>query len=170
MRRITSAPDSNHPSWSRDGRFIYFESNRASLSDIWRAPVAGGPEERVSQGGGSRPYESADGRTLFFKRRLSESSLWAMPVGGGPEQQVVECLPAGDTFAVGLAGVYHTACGGDLRAAPLYLLDPATGHNRLVGNLEGFGGGLAISPEGRTILYTKLVGEGGDLMMIENFR
>jgi hypothetical protein len=29
---------------------------------------------------------------------------------------------------------------------------------------------LAVSPDGRTILYTKQVGSGTDLMLIENFR
>ena len=30
--------------------------------------------------------------------------------------------------------------------------------------------GLTVSPDGKTILYTRGVGEGSDLMMIENFR
>ena len=29
---------------------------------------------------------------------------------------------------------------------------------------------LTVSPDGTTILYTKMVREGSDLMMIENFR
>jgi hypothetical protein len=30
--------------------------------------------------------------------------------------------------------------------------------------------GLAVSPDGATILYNKLVNEAADLMLIENFR
>jgi len=30
--------------------------------------------------------------------------------------------------------------------------------------------GLAISPDGRSILYTRVQGEGSDLVLIENFR
>ncbi len=34
-----------------------------------------------------------------------------------------------------------------------------------------FGNGrVGVSPDGRTILYTKAVREGSDLMLIENFR
>jgi hypothetical protein len=32
------------------------------------------------------------------------------------------------------------------------------------------GGGLAVSPDRTTILYAKAVGEGSDLVLIENFR
>ena len=48
-------------------------------------------------------------------------------------------------------------------------LDPSTGQSRLLGTLEE-GVGLTVSPDGKTILYDEAVGEGSDLMMIENFR
>jgi hypothetical protein len=52
----------------------------------------------------------------------------------------------------------------------LSLLDPATGRDRLLGSLDWPGMGLTVSPDGKTILYTKVVGEGSDLVLIENFR
>jgi hypothetical protein len=55
--------------------------------------------------------------------------------------------------------------------ASLVVRDPETGRGRLLGNLERWNTtGLTISPDGRTILYTRVVGEGSDLMMIDNFR
>jgi hypothetical protein len=45
-----------------------------------------------------------------------------------------------------------------------------TGRERLLGKLDLHGNSLAVSPDGKTILYTKQVGEGSDLIMIENFR
>ncbi len=60
------------------------------------------------------------------------------------------------------------ACGtGD--PAPVRLLHP-DGRDELLGTLEKWDAGLAVSPDGTTILYTKAVREGSDLMMIENFR
>ena len=171
--RLTPDPgDEQMPSWSRDGRFIYFQSDRAGTpADVWRIPATGGPEEQVTHGGGTLAYESADGKTLFFMRAGANAPLFALPLGGGPERKLLECVPA-QSFAVGRGGVYHFACEAGPSGTPLYLLDPATGRDRLLGRLEkGEGGGaFTVSPDGKTILYAKLVGEGADLMMIENFR
>ena len=45
------------------------------------------------------------------------------------------------------------------------------GPGRLLGKLDHVAfGDMTVSPDGKTILYTRAVGEGADLMMIENFR
>jgi Tol biopolymer transport system component len=175
LRRFTKDPgDENQPSWSEDGRWIYFVSDRGgTVPDIWRAPAMGGPEERISRGGAGISHESADGKTLFFLRDVGDSSLlMALPLDGGPERKVIDCVgPLG--FTVGPAGIYHLGCTARWRAGPvpLYLLDPATGRDRLLGKLEAAIGGITVSPDGKTILYLKhRMSEGSDLMMIENFR
>jgi hypothetical protein len=53
---------------------------------------------------------------------------------------------------------------------PLLLRETATGRDRLLGTLERSGDGLTVSADGMTILFTKWVGEGSDLGLIENFR
>jgi Tol biopolymer transport system component len=171
-RRLTQGPgDENNPSWSRDGRFIYFaaqpEGAVSPASNVWRVPTAGGAAEQITQGGGGSPSESIDGKTLYFMRRVSEPSpLLALPVTGGPEREVAKCVW---TFAVGPAGLYSMECS-DGPQVPLFLRDPVTGRGRLLGILDRAFPYLTVSPDGKTILYTKQVGEGSDLMMIENFR
>ena len=169
LRRLTEgSDDASQPSWSADGRWIYFSSDRAGVADIWRVPSGGGPPERLTNAGGSFAFESADGRTLFFKRSSFDSPLLALPIAGGPERQVVDCVRYFG-FAVGRAGVYHLGCGTGGKV-PLFLLDAATGRDQLLGQLEKPGEGLTVSPDGKTILYSKIVREGADLMMIEDFR
>ena len=170
--RLTSGPGDDYlPSWSRDGRFIYYASDRAGgRAEVWRIPAAGGSEERVTHGGGSLAYESADGKTLFFMREsFARTSLLALRLAGGPERKVLECVPPLG-FAVGPGGVYHFACEASPAGTPLYVLDPATGRDRLLATVEKTDGGLAVSPDGKTFFYPKGGGEGSDLMMIENFR
>ncbi|HEX9092574.1 MAG TPA: hypothetical protein VF902_01195, partial [Coriobacteriia bacterium] len=187
-RRLTQDPgDENAPSWSRDGRFVYFFVGEDDGPEVWRVPADGGPVERVTHGGGCLAQESLDGQTLFYKRGILEDSpLVARPLEGGPEKQILDCVPGGHSFTVGAAGIYHLGCSSALKGvallegipgAPstdLFLLDPATGRERLLGRLERAlsGDGLAVSPDGRTILYVRglLMPDNGDLMMIENFR
>jgi eukaryotic-like serine/threonine-protein kinase len=55
------------PSWSRDGRFIYFASNRTGRNEVWRVAAEGGTEEQLTSEGGMCPAESPDGRTLYYQ-------------------------------------------------------------------------------------------------------
>jgi Tol biopolymer transport system component len=155
----------NFPDWSRDGRFIYFTKGS---SGIWRLPVAGGVEEQITQDG-LTSSESIDGKTLFFVRDIGEAApLWAQPLDGGPQRQIAACMGTG--FAVGPGGVYAMDCR-HRGPASLFLRDPTTGQGRLLGKLERDSqGGLTVSPDGKTFLYTRVVSEGSNLMMIENFR
>ena len=170
LRRLTSDPaDDIHPTWSRDRRFVYFNSNRTGTQTLWRVSATGGPEAQITRTAAARSEESADGTLLYFQRIVQGASpLVAVSVAGGPERTVIDCVPRYG-FAIGRAGIYHLACGAS-RDVPLRLLDPATGHDRLLGTLEGpLGNGLTVSDDGKTILFTKLIGEGRDLVLIENF-
>ena len=71
---------------------------------------------------------------------------------------------------MGPDGLYYFECATGPQAT-IVVRDPATGRARLLGKLErAEGTGFTVSPDGKTILFTRLVGEGSDLMMIENFR
>jgi hypothetical protein len=57
--------------------------------------------------------------------------------------------------------------------AQMRVMDPVTGTDRELGRLERFeydSPYFAVSPDGSTVLYTRLVSSGADLMTIENFR
>src|SRR5262249_55928207 len=57
-RRITTEPsDEGLASYSRDGKWIYFGSNRTGDSEIWKAPAAGGQAVQVTRHGGFSPFE-----------------------------------------------------------------------------------------------------------------
>lgn len=174
-RRLTpDVEDESVPSFSRDGRWVYFYSERGGGGQIWRVPAEGGVEERVTRGGAGRgAIESVDGRTLFFKRGDGDSPLVALAIASGAERAVAACVLAWPgMFDVAASGVYYPDCrAGD---PALHRLDPASGRDVVLGTLEKWErystGTIAVSPDGRTILYPKAVREGADLMLIENFR
>jgi Tol biopolymer transport system component len=172
LRRLTSSPAAHSaPTWSLDGRFVYFSSDRAGTETIWRVPVAGGPEEQMTHTGGGRCEEAADGKTLYFQRAtFGDSPLLAVSLAGGQERAVIDCVPRFG-FAVGPAGIYHLGCGGVMpRTVPLLLRETPSGRDLFLGTLERPFQGLAVSTDRKTILFARVVGEGSDLMLIENFR
>jgi Tol biopolymer transport system component/DNA-binding winged helix-turn-helix (wHTH) protein len=176
-RQITTdSGDQMTPTWSRDGDWIYYSWSRGTDRDIWRTHVRTGSKERVTHDGGFIAHESADGRMLLYIPKAAFSPLMAQPVAGGATRTVIECV-AGTAFSVTQAGIYYVPCSGNPPDPnpPVRVRDLATGMDREVGRLEKFQyetlpSGFAVSPDGRTILYSRLVRDEADLMMIENFR
>ena len=95
-----------------------------------------------------------------------------MPTSGGPERRIAGCIQ-NRALASSQTGIFYVGCAPDEGDVPLYRLDPGTGQVQVLGKLERGAAifmGLAVSPDGKTILFGKGVAEGADLMMIENFR
>jgi Tol biopolymer transport system component/serine/threonine protein kinase len=173
LRRITSgALNEVLPTWSRDGHSIYYKEERPDGSDIWRLPVAGGPAERVTFNGGLRAVESTDGRSLLFVPRDDESPLFSQLVGGGPARQIVDCILS-RSLTTGPDGVYYVGCPAGVPEGPLYRLDTVSGVSRRLGIVKTGGSfvpGMAVSPDAKRVLFSAMTSNGGDLLMIENFR
>jgi hypothetical protein len=77
--------------------------------------------------------------------------------------QLRETAPA---FAVAADGLYYVDC--TLDSVALHLLDMSTGRDENLGALGGLPfGALAVSPDGRIVLYPRMVSDGSDIMLIE---
>lgn len=174
-RQVTGDPaDEQTPSWSHDGKFICYSSNRTGRSEIWRIPARGGSEEQVTREGGRLALANRDGRWLYYSRSTSPGPLLAREMGRGTERTVTACV-YGFAYAVAPEGVVYVGCGY-AKDAPTYRVlhvwNAETGQDREVTTIETGRWdpmGLAVSPDGQTVLYTR-VNVSADLMMIENFR
>jgi hypothetical protein len=123
----------------------------------------------MTENGGDTAFESADGRTLFYTKALS-SPLFALSLGGGPERQVLDQVTL-RSFAVFEDGIYFVGPRDADGQYAVQFFNFSTGDAR---QLVRFGGrlqqGLAVSPDRKTILFSKSASAGADLMMIEGFR
>jgi serine/threonine protein kinase len=169
-RRLTSHPANDHvPSFSRDGRWIYFSSNRTGGDQIWRMPAAGGEAVQVTHNVGYVAFESLDGAYIYYTQTAeAPSALWRLPTSGGQPVKVLDGV-VGRAFMVLERGIYYIDQPSGVTR--LQFFDFATGKSTTVaGNLGRIVQGLTASPDGRTILYSRVDASGDDLMLVENFR
>ena len=173
-RRLTTDPANDVvPSWSRDGRWIYFSSNRGGTRQVWKMPAEGGRATQVTKQGGFAAFESTDGSVLYYAK-FDSPGLWRVPVGGGEESLVLDQLRPGywGAWAVADEGIYFIDPEERPRAA-LEFFSFATRRVTRIALLEKepakFTPNLALSPDGRSILYTQLDQSGNDIMLVENF-
>ena len=76
-RRVTKSEfEDVVPSWSRDGAWIYFASNRTGTWQVWRVRADGSVEEQVTSDGGFAAFESPDGRYLYYAKGRGAPGLW----------------------------------------------------------------------------------------------
>src|SRR6476659_8277195 len=78
------------PTFSPDGRFIAYASDRSGNFDIWVQPVAGGDPVQVTKSPApdTQPAWSPDGSTIVFRSERDGGGLYRVPALGGQEQQL----------------------------------------------------------------------------------
>ncbi|MEW5979971.1 MAG: winged helix-turn-helix domain-containing protein [Acidobacteriota bacterium] len=178
VQRLTS--DSSEeilPSWSRDGKWIYFATDRSGSWQVRKVPWEGGSEIQVTSHGGAESCESFDGKYLYFTKyeglpwTFALSSIWRMPVEGGEETRIIDKTSVG-YWGLSREGVCFLNAEGDLPFA-FEFLSFRDGSRRKFGSLEREplwnSPSFTVSPDGKWILYTKRPNEESDLMLIENF-
>ncbi len=169
-RRLTSHAANDHvPSFSRDGQWIYFGSNRTGEIQIWKIPASGGDAVQVTHNVGFTAFESPDGAHVYYTQTGGRASaLWRIPASDGQPVKVLEGVVS-RAFTVLERGIYYIdRPSGEAR---LQFFDFATSKSTTVArNLGIIPIGLTASPDGRTILYTRVDSSVDDLMLVENFR
>jgi serine/threonine protein kinase len=170
-RRLTSAKtEESIPSWSRDGKWIYYTSTASGASEVWKAPSAGGSGIQVTRHGGQVAFESPDGRSLYYTKTAPVSAVWMAPVEGGAEQQIVP-VTVWRNFAVEADGIYYIPPPEKSGGTALRFFRFATGQSEVIAPIEErLSVGLTVSPDRQTILYSGFTRYSTNLMVAENFR
>jgi hypothetical protein len=103
-----------------------------------RGPRTCGIEEQMTHEGGSFPFESVDGGTLYYKKgALSEGDapLMSRPRAGGEESMVLACVKLFG-YAVAPRGIFYHGC--DTQGSPQRTLrywDAVSKEERQVGTV-----------------------------------
>lgn len=162
LHPITVGPHDNVvPSWSRDGKSIYFTSNRTGSWQVWKHALESGAEVQLTEHGGFDPFESNDGRTIYFSR-FDQAGIWSIPSIGGSESTVVADKPQigyWGHWAVTRGGLYVLNTEADPRPR-IEFYSFATQRTSPVLTLESqparLQPSLSATSDGRTVFYTQL--------------
>ena len=154
-RRLTDEAGGVAPNWSRDGAWIYFSSTRSGANEIWKLPSAGGEPVRVTRSGGLFAREDPHGTGLFYIKTSEHADLFRSEMDGSRERLVLRGVSKRG-FVVAGGRIYYlrqdTATTISLRVLLL-----RTGEDRIIAHLvEPLFLGLALSPDGRYLLYAPM--------------
>jgi eukaryotic-like serine/threonine-protein kinase len=169
--------DGELPTWSVDGRWIYFIRNRGGRFRIWKVPAAGGAAVEAIPTEASAAREGPLGVDLYFAK--VGGGIWRRPVAGGEETLVVPdfnwALPGYWTvFSDGIYYLTREALADNTFVNHFRFFEFARGRTievgTLAGNIDDWIGGLTVSSDRRTVLYTQRIYQSREVMLVEPFR
>jgi hypothetical protein len=165
------------PSWSHDGRWIYFgEKDAAEVFQVFKISTTD-PKQRVqvTKDGAFEAFESADGNILYY---VHDEQLRRMPADGGAWAAVTDRRVNMGWWSVAKNGVYFVDMTSTRRFGrvdrgekPILFLEPATGAIRRVGSIAGDVKtalpDFCVSPDGKALYYSVLEVSVSQIRMLE---
>jgi eukaryotic-like serine/threonine-protein kinase len=156
IKSITSGGHSGGPTWSPDGRIVYFNYPRSREdANIWlMGPDGGTPKQLTSNAGGGNfnPRVSSDNRHVVFASNRSGSfQVWRMDIDGNNPKQLtdgpflqtlLDCSPDGKWVVYSKWGSEKGIWKVSMEGGDPVRLNDAEAHSP------------AISPDGKWIAYS----------------
>jgi len=172
LRAITDGKnDDNVPTWSRDGKAIFFSSHRTGRWEMWKHDLGSGVEVQLTQHGGFSAFESYDGQYLYYTKFYGRG-IWRMPLGGGEEQRITNQprSPHWGDWDVTEAGLYFLDADASPRPVIAFYDFKSRGITesfQLEEQLAGYHPGIGASRDGRNVVFEQ--GDGNStIMIVEN--
>jgi len=171
-RRLTKDDEADvEPSWSADGRQVYFSSLRGGAWALWRVASGGGQPRRLTLGTGPerKPSLSRDGRRLAYSTFSASSDLTLLDLTTRKESRLRGLSATSPAFSPeGRSLVFASArIGGrfDLWTQPVADL-LAAGPPRRLTDQAGSVARPAFSPDGRWVAYYRVLAGRRDVWTV----
>ncbi len=169
-RLTTSSAQDSRPSWSRDGQFVYFGSDRSGDWQIWKQSLDGGEAVQITSAGGTAGWETKAGDALLYLKP-DTSGIWAMNMEQQTEQLLIKADPSFVTVTEEHVFYIHPPMTASQHTIMRYDLN--TAETEKIASipfrpLHYFSRwGFAVSPDEQWIYFSQVDKSESDLMLTE---
>jgi len=147
------------PSWSRDGRYIYFDTTRGGAPEIWRRDLKTNQDQVIAPAGFMIGIESPDGKRLFYQEN-EHRHIWVSDPDGSSPRQLLQVSPTPDLDWTLIGTSIYFASSASTGGTDILAFDLSADKLRKLGHLnQNLALGtpsLVISPDGQTLLYSAI--------------
>lgn len=89
-KRLTDGPaEDNTPCFDATGEWVYLTSDREGDQQLYKVARAGGPQIRVTKGGGFSCQASPDGKYVYYLQSRERGGIWRLELTTGKEEPVL---------------------------------------------------------------------------------
>jgi Tol biopolymer transport system component len=157
------------PCWSKDGKYIYFGSNRSGTFQIWRMNADGSNPVMITKNGGFAAMVDATGESIYYAKNPALSSdIWKVPSAGGEETRITGGVYR-YSFAPAPQGLYFVSAPQFQSPSSVRFLDFGTAKiTDVLPVPDQVDLGLGISPKYDQLLFSKVDHSDADIMLVEN--
>jgi Tol biopolymer transport system component len=158
------------PTWSRDGKSLYYCSRRTGGYEIWRRSIEGGAPAQVTYHSGFESQESPDGRFLYFSK-FTADGIWRVPVAGGGAEEKVADFDRSTQFrcwTIGTRGIYIASPGPKPRIDLLTFTGGRFPVAELPAELPHSSRCLSAHPDGGSFLFPKREADRREIYIADN--
>ena len=159
-------------SFSRDGRSVYFSSDRSGSSQIWKMPASGGPAIQVTRGEASTPRSRWDARFVYYSNDTNGGEIWRVPVERGEDTLVVRGINLLRGWDLSPTGIYYASSREREKEYAVRFFDLESGRTETLFRREGpfWHWSLWASPDESWITYGEVPRPQSEPTLVENFR
>ena len=170
------------PSWSRDGRSLYYGSNFSGRWEIYKQSLTGGDPVQITHHGGMRAVESWDGRYLYVHRGEPLGGIVVLPNGSTNEEPgntpdesaiVLNQLTGGmwGDWDKGPEGIIFLLRSIDGKTESIESLDLVSGARHTLAGIFGTSPEgdrvFSVGPDRNTFLHVRRTASDGKLEILE---
>ncbi len=156
------------PSWSRNGRYIYFDTTNGGGLGIWRRDLSTNKDQVIAPAGFMIGIESPDGKQLFYQEN-GYHHVWVSDPDGGSPRQLSQVSPMPDLDWTPVGTSIYFASSASTGGTDILAFDLGTDKLKKLGhvsqNLALGTPSFIVSPDGQTLLYAAIDNSSSEIKL-----